>query len=55
MMAHELSEKLSQAVSFDFSALRALDSAIRSRAVLALTSAGVSLAEALHILGLDED
>ena len=55
VVVHELSQALNQTVSLDFSALRALDSAIRSRAVLALTSAGVSLADALHILGLDED
>ena len=54
VVVHELSAKIGQTVELDFSALQALDSAIRARGVTALVAAGMSLSEAVNLMGLDE-
>ena len=54
VVVHELSRALNVTVQLDFSALRALDSSIRARGVTALVAAGMPLADAVDLMGLED-
>ena len=54
IITHELSRVLNEDVRLNFAELRALDTALRSKAAAALVAAGMSLSDAIDLLGLED-